>query len=71
MDFVTYPNSPAANGTIFQPFDNVVSAAASVPTGGRISLVEGSYPATGATVLGADGKSYGLIAPVGTVTIGQ
>lgn len=71
VDFVTYPNSPAANGTIFQPFDNVVSAAASVPTGGRISLVEGSYPATGATVLGADGKSYGLIAPVGTVTIGQ
>lgn len=71
VDNATYPNSPAASGLIFSPFNNVVSAAGAVPTGGRISIVEGSYPATGGTILGADGKSYAIVAPVGSVTIGN
>ena len=59
VDIAAYPNAPVANGTIFQPFNNIISAATSVPTGGRISLVEGAYPAAGNTgLLGADGKSY-------------
>jgi V8-like Glu-specific endopeptidase len=74
LDTVTYPNSPADNGTIFQPFHNLTAAVASVPSGGRISIVEGSYSkaTVGNTGLfGTGNKAMTLIAPVGTVTIGD
>jgi V8-like Glu-specific endopeptidase len=73
VDAVTYPNSPAENGSIFQPYDTVTEAVATVVSGGRISIVEGSYTrANGNTMpMGADGKSFLVEAPVGTVTIGN
>ncbi|MCI0366650.1 MAG: trypsin-like serine protease [Phycisphaerales bacterium] len=74
LDLATYPNAPSPDGTVFQPFHNLAAAAASVPSGGQISIVEGSYlrsVAGNVTTLGADGKAIMLIAPVGTVTIGN
>jgi hypothetical protein len=72
VDVVAYPNAPAENGTIFQPFNTVTEAVTAVVSGGRISIVEGSYTrAAGNTmIMGADGKSFAVEAPVGTVTIG-
>jgi hypothetical protein len=45
----------------------------SVVNGGRISIVEGSYTkAAGNTmIMGADGKAFTVLTPVGTVTIGN
>jgi V8-like Glu-specific endopeptidase len=73
VDVVQPPNAPAENGTIFQPFNTVTEAVASVVSGGRICIVEGSYTrAAGNTMtMGADGKSFTLLAPVGAVTIGN
>ena len=72
VDVVQPPNAPAENGTIFQPFNTVTEAVASVVNGGRIAIVEGSYTKAGNTMtMGADGKSFTLLAPVGTVTIGD
>jgi len=74
LDNVTYPNSPADNGTIFQPLHNLTAAAGSVPSGGRISIVEGFYPRTSAGntgLFGTGNKAMTLVAPVGTVTIGN
>jgi len=73
VDVVAYPNSPTENGTIFQPFSTFPAAVTSVPSGGRVSLVEGSYTRAGGNIgtFGADGKSFSILAPVGTVTIGN
>jgi V8-like Glu-specific endopeptidase len=74
LDNLTYPNSPADNGTVFQPFHNLAAAVTSVPSGGRISIVEGTYPRTTAGNTGTFGtgnKAMTLLAPVGTVNIGN
>jgi hypothetical protein len=74
LDWIAYPNSPADNGTIFQPFHNLAAAASSVPSGGVVSIVEGSYLRTTAGntgVFGTGNKAMTLVAPVGTVVIGN
>ena len=73
VDFAAYPNAPAENGTIFQPFNTVTEAVTAVASGGRIAIVEGSYTAAAGNtmIMGADGKSFAVLAPVGTVTIGN
>jgi len=73
VDAVTYPNAPVENGTIFQPYNTVTEAVATVVSGGRIAIVEGSYTklAGNTLTMGADGKSFTVLAPVGTVTIGN
>jgi V8-like Glu-specific endopeptidase len=72
-DVVQPPTAPAQDGRIFRPFSTLTNAVSHVVNGGRISLVEGSYTkAAGNTlIMGADGKSFMLLAPVGTVTIGN
>jgi len=74
LDNVFYPALPADNGTIFQPFHNLAAASASVPSGGVISIVEGSYQrsvAGNTGVFGTGNKAMMLVAPVGTVVIGN
>lgn len=73
VDAVTYPNAPAENGTLFQPYHTVTAAVAAVSSGGLLSIVQGSYSRAAGNVLtmGADRKSFLLEAPVGTVTIGN
>jgi V8-like Glu-specific endopeptidase len=73
VDVAVYPNSPVEIGTVFQPYNTVTEAVATVVSGGRISIVEGSYTrvAGNTMVMGADGKSFLVEAPVGTVTIGH
>lgn len=73
VDTATYPNAPAENGNIFSPWNTVTEAVAAVASGGRIAMVEGSYTAAAGNTMtmGADGKSFTLLAPVGTVTIGN
>ena len=73
VDVVQPPNAPAETGNIFQPYNTVTEAVNTVVSGGRIAIVEGSYTrAAGNTMtMGADGKSYLVLAPVGTVTIGN
>jgi len=73
VDVVQPPNAPAENGTIFQPFNTVTEAVSSVVSGGRIAIVEGTYTAAAGNTMtmGADGKSFTMLAPVGTVTIGN
>ena len=53
------------DGTIFRPFDTVTEAVNSVPTGGIVSIVNGSYNES-ITI----NKAMKIFAPVGTVTIG-
>ncbi len=72
VDTADYPGNAASTGNIFTPYNNFPAAASSVPDGGRISLVEGNYTkAKNTGTFGADGRSFTLIAPVGTVTIGN
>ena len=61
------------NGTIFRPYDTFPEAIAVVPNGGILSIVEGTYPASeGNTfIIGDDGRSMWLRAPVGDVIIGD
>ena len=72
-DVVTYPGSPVSTGNIFAPFHTMPSAVSSVPSGGIVSLVEGSYTkAAGNTgTFGTGGKAFTVVAPVGSVTIGN
>lgn len=48
-------------------------AVAAGPDGGQVAIVKGSYPASAGNTFtaGGDGKAMTLIAPVGTVTIGN
>ena len=58
--------APTENGTVFQPYDTVLEAAGAVPAGGIVSIVAGSYDEH-ITI----NRAATLMAPVGTVTIGQ
>ena len=73
VDLSQPPNAPAQNGTIFQPFNAFPEAVTSVPSGGRVSMVTGNYTAAGGNTgtFGTGGKAFTLVAPVGTVTIGN
>lgn len=73
VDTASYPGNPASTGNIFAPYRDLPAAVGSLPSGGQISLVEGSYTkATGNTgTFGADGRAFTFFAPVGTVTIGN
>jgi hypothetical protein len=61
------------NGTIFQPYNTVTEAVNTVVNGGRIAIVEGSYTAANGNtmIMGANGNAFTVLAPVGTVTIGN
>lgn len=60
------------DGTVLRPYDTISEAVSAVTSNGRLSIVKGSYSkAAGNTfTAGADGKSFLIEAPVGTVTIG-
>ena len=68
-----HPLPEAENGTIFRPYNTLPEGIAVVPNGGILSIVEGTYPASeGNTfIIGADGRSMWLRAPVGDVFIGN
>ncbi len=68
-----HPLPVLEDGTIFRPFDTMPEGIALVPNGGILSIVEGTYPASeGNTFLiGDDGRSMWLRAPVGDVVIGD
>lgn len=72
-DSVTYPNNPAATGSIFRPYRTLNAAASGVPSGGQVRMVEGSYTkAAGNTgTYGTGNKAFTIVAPVGTVVIGN
>lgn len=66
--------APASDdGTIYRPYDTVTAGVNSVPNGGLVSIVTGTYTsAAGNTFLaGEDGKGFSLFAPVGSVLIGN
>ncbi len=58
---------PAENGTVFRPYNTVLEGVTAVPTGGIVIIVEGSYPGETMTI----NRAMTLMAPVGTVTIGN
>lgn len=60
------PPTQSRTGTVFHPFTNVSDAVNAVVSGGRISIVAGSY--SGPITIN---KAVTLVAPVGAVTIGQ
>ena len=69
-----HPIAPALeSGTVLRPYDTIPEATTVVPSGGRVSIVAGSYTSSAGNtfLLGEDGKSMMLDAPVGTVTIGN
>jgi V8-like Glu-specific endopeptidase len=65
VDNVTYPGAPLDTGVIFAPFHSVINAVTSVPAGGVISVVEGTYNDGAQTI----NKALTLVAPVGDVVI--
>jgi hypothetical protein len=58
---------PAESGTVFRPYNTVLEGVTAVPTGGIVLIVEGSYPGETMTIT----RAMTLMAPVGTVTIGN
>jgi hypothetical protein len=63
-------SSALENGTVFRPYDTVTEAVAVVPSGGTVAITEGTY-FDDTFVIGSDGKSMTLLAPVGAVSIGD
>lgn len=63
----------AETGEVLFPFGNMADAVTEVPSGGQVSIVAGTYPASDGNTFtaGADGKAMKFIAPVGTVIIGN
>ncbi|MBA7679562.1 hypothetical protein ES703_87860 [subsurface metagenome] len=61
------------NGTVFRPYNTVTEAITWVLNNGMVSIVAGSYTRVAGNTFtaGADGKRMTLVAPVGTVTIGN
>jgi V8-like Glu-specific endopeptidase len=71
---VGHPISPALeNGTVLRPYDTVLEGVTAVSSGGQVRIVAGTYSAAAGNTftLGADGKTMLLLAPVGSVTIGN
>lgn len=66
LDSILAPNS-GEDGTVFQPFNTLPEAMNSVPEGGLISIVRGTYSAASTTII----KPMTLRAPVGEVTLGN
>ncbi|MFH1243898.1 MAG: hypothetical protein V1689_16275 [Pseudomonadota bacterium] len=66
-------SSSLENGTVLRPYDTVKEAVDAVPNHGIVSIVRGTYTAAAGNTftLGADGKAMAIVAPVGTVTIGD
>lgn len=54
------------NGTIYHPHDTITEAVTTVPTGGKVSIVTGTYNDTGLFT-----KQMFMVAPVGSALIGQ
>ncbi len=54
------------NGTIYHPHDTITEAVTTVSTGGKVSIVTGTYNDTGVF-----SKQLTMVAPVGSVLIGQ
>ncbi len=70
---VGHPLRVSESGTAYRPYSTVALGVSNVPSGGVVSIVTGTYTvAAGNTFLaGADGKSMTLVAPVGSVVIGE
>lgn len=66
---VNHPLRVAESGTPYRPYSTFNLGASGVPNGGIVSIVAGTYSSTG--TYGTGNKAMLLIAPVGTVTIGQ
>ena len=58
-------------GTVFRPFDTVLSAFNSVPNNGTVYVIAGNYTAANGNATTYGGKAVTLRAPVGTVVIGN
>ena len=73
VDFLTPPTNPTEDGSVFRPWDTVTEGVAGVASGRNLAIVEGSYTAANGNTFtaGADGKAFTIIAPVGSVTIGN
>jgi V8-like Glu-specific endopeptidase len=54
------------NGTIYHPHDTITEAVNAVPSGGKVSIVRGTYNDTGTF-----NKQLIMVAPVGSAVIGQ
>ncbi|MFO0839949.1 MAG: hypothetical protein U1D55_15670 [Phycisphaerae bacterium] len=67
------PALATEDGTAFRPFDRVPDGVAAVSDGGTLVIVLGNYTSLAGNVatMGADGKAFRVIAPVGTVVIGN
>ena len=65
---VGHPLPVSADGTIFRPFAAVLTGINSVPVGGTVSIVSGTYSVGAGYTMN---KAMTLTAPVGGVTIGQ
>jgi hypothetical protein len=73
VDAVQPPTNPAEDGSVFRPWNTVTEGVTNVVSGGRVVIVEGTYSSAAGNTFtaGADGKSFFLVAPVGTVVIGN
>ncbi len=70
---VNHPLRVAESGTPYRPYSSVLLGITNVVSGGVVSIVQGNYTAAaGNTFLAGTGnKAMTLVAPCGTVTIGQ
>jgi hypothetical protein len=66
-----HPLAATGNGLISAPYDNVADGVANVVDGGVLAMIKGAYPVSETVTVGDDGKAVTIVAPVGTVTIGE
>jgi hypothetical protein len=61
------------SGAVLYPFNTVAEGVSTVPDGGEIAVVAGSYPASAGNTFtaGADGKAMTITSFWGTATIGD
>lgn len=70
---VNHPLRVAEEGTVYRPYSTVTLGITNVPNGGTVSIVTGSYTQAAGNVFtaGTGNKPMTLVAPVGSVTIGN
>lgn len=70
---LNHPMRVTDSGTPYRPYANFITGTTNVPNGGIVSVVAGNYTAANGNIgtFGSGNKAMLIIAPAGTVTIGN
>lgn len=71
VDTINYPldGGSLEFGSVYHPWNDIAEGVNGVFSGGTLVIVEGTYNIPATVNMGTDGKSFTVLAPVGSVTI--